>query len=82
MAHISSTNPWRGSRQRSGRSKGLSDISSRELYTMLVITVFMLIAILLGMYLGWWSLMGEEDEIKPRANNHSGGTHSPERYLR
>ncbi|HEY1528064.1 MAG TPA: hypothetical protein VGH51_17680 [Candidatus Angelobacter sp.] len=82
MAHLSSSNPWRGSRQRPGRSKGLPKISRRELHTMLVFIVFMLIAILLGMYLGWWLTMREKGEIEPPANTHSGASHAPERYLR
>lgn len=77
MAHISSSNSWRGGRQRPGRLKELPKISKRELNMMLLYIVFMLLAILLGMYLGWWSMMREE-EIEPPANTQLGA----DRYLR
>jgi F0F1-type ATP synthase assembly protein I len=40
---------------------------------MLVYAIFMVIAILIGMYVGWWSLVREEEEEKtpPPANTHS-----------
>ena len=81
MAHLSSSNPWRGSRQRPGRSKGLPKISGRELNMVRVYIVLMLIAILLGMYLGWWLTM-REDEIDPHANTHFTATAVHDRYLR
>ena len=47
-------------------------VSRRELYTMLLYMILMLIAILVGMYVGWWSLVREEEEGKtPPANTHS-----------
>jgi hypothetical protein len=41
---------------------------------MLVYIVFMLMAILLGMYLGWWLMMREE-EREPLANPDSSARH-------
>ena len=39
---------------------------------MLLYMILMLIAILVGMYVGWWSLVREEEEGKtPPANTHS-----------
>jgi uncharacterized protein YneF (UPF0154 family) len=46
-----------------------------------VYIVLMLIAILLGMYLGWWLTM-REDEIDPHANTHFTATAVHDRYLR
>jgi uncharacterized protein YneF (UPF0154 family) len=68
MAHLSS-NSWRPQRLRRSRPSG---ISRRELYTMLIYVILMLIAILVGMYVGWWSLVREEEEeILPPAQTHS-----------
>jgi hypothetical protein len=68
MAQLSS-NSWRPQRSRKSRS---SAISRRELYTMLIYIILMLVAILVGMYVGWWSLLREEEEIHPPAGAHSG----------
>jgi hypothetical protein len=76
MAHLSSSNPWRGGRQRPGRSKELPKINRREFCTMLIYIIFMMSALLLGMYLGWWSMMREE-EIEPPANTQSRGYTGP-----
>lgn len=42
---------------------------------MLVCAIFMVIAILVGMYVGWWSLVREEEEMPPPANTHSEVSH-------
>lgn len=68
MAHLSS-NSWRPQRLR--RVRRPSSVSRYELYTMLIYVTLMLIAILVGMYLGWWSLVREEEEMPPPANTHS-----------
>lgn len=67
MAQLSS-NSWRPQRLRKSQSSG---ISRRELYTMLLYVILMLVAILVGMYVGWWSLLQEEEELHPPANSHS-----------
>ena len=39
---------------------------------MMIYVIFMVIAILVGMYVGWWLLVREEEEEKtPPANIHS-----------
>jgi len=67
--HISSTNFWRGSRHRAQRSKSSFRVSWREYYAMLIYAIFMVIAILVGMYVGWWSLVREEEETQPPAKH-------------
>jgi hypothetical protein len=67
MAQLSS-NSWRPQRLRKSQSSG---ISRHELYTMLIYVILMLVAILVGMYVGWWTLLREEEEIHPPANTHS-----------
>ncbi len=69
--HISSTNSWRGSRHPARRWEGSFRVSRREYYTMLVYAILMVIAIVVGMYVGWWSLVREEEETPPPANTHS-----------
>lgn len=69
--HISSTNSWRATRRHAGRRKISFRVSRREYYTMLVYAIFMLIVILVGLYVGWWSVVREEEEIPPPANTHS-----------
>jgi hypothetical protein len=73
--NISSTNSWRGSRHRARRLKSSFRVSRREYYTMLVYAIFMVIVILVGMYVGWWSLVREEEEMPPPANTHSEVSH-------
>lgn len=36
---------------------------------MIILALAMLLTILIGMYLGWWSLMREEEEYKQNAGN-------------
>lgn len=73
--HISLANSCGGSRHRAQRWKGSVRVSRREYYTMLVYTILMVIAILVGMYVGWWSLVREEEETPPPANTHSQVSH-------
>jgi hypothetical protein len=74
MEHLSS-NSWRPQRLRKSQSSG---ISRRELYTMLIYVILMLVVILVGMYVSWLLLLREEEEIHPPANIHSElATHNP-----
>jgi hypothetical protein len=38
---------------------------------MLIYAILMLVTILAGMYLGWWSMVREEEEILPPSNTQS-----------
>jgi hypothetical protein len=79
--HIASTNSWRASRRRAGRRKISFRVSRREYYTMLVYAIFMLIVILVGLYVGWWSVVREEEEIPPPANTHSEVSQLPAKVI-
>jgi hypothetical protein len=70
-----SSNSWRPQRLRKPQA---SRVSRRELYTMLIYVILMLVAILVGMYVGWWTLLREEEEIHPPASTRSEpATHNP-----
>jgi hypothetical protein len=77
MAQMHSSRMWGQNRQ---RSRGPS---RREVYLMLVYAILMLVAILGGMYLGWWSLLREEEQIeRPAPARSKADPTQPRSYLR
>jgi cytochrome oxidase assembly protein ShyY1 len=64
MARFDSEDVCRGSIRRTALKPSFS-ISHREVPKIILCVIFMLAVLLLGMYLGWWTLKREEENALP-----------------